>query len=224
MISDLFIITSVINTGNKPWSYTSLRSCFSIEERFNQTLHTIKSIRDLNDNSKILLVECSDINDNMTNLLKEKVDYFIQTYNNPDVHDACLQSNKKGYGEVQKVKIVCDYIIDNNIVFNRLFKISGRYYLNSSFDKSNYNTTSFTFKFFGSRNGSTVLYSLPYSLFSEYRNKINEIIYFYKTNPPTGLETLLPNICNPVSKISTLGVSGYVAILNDNGSYEFYTA
>jgi hypothetical protein len=223
MDTDLFIITSVIKTGNQPWSYTSLRSCFTTEQRFEQTLQTIKSIRDLNDNTKILLVECSDINEEMTSILKDKVDYFIQTYVDERVRNACLQSDKKGFGEVMKLKKACDFIKENNIVFKRLFKISGRYFLDESFNKSNYKSDSqFTFKMYYPNCGSTVLYSVPYSLFNFYIDRLIYCISVYENGPPTGLETLIPCICLPKQEISTLGVRGNVAVLNDKGVPDHY--
>ena len=224
MLSDIFVITSVINTGYRPWSYTSQRSCYTKDERFNQTLETIQSIRKLNDNSKILLVECSDIDDKMTHILQNSVDYFIQTYNIDEVRNACLESNKKGFGEIKKLQIACDYISKNNIQFNRLFKISGRYFLNSFFDKNRYVFDKFTFKMYYHDCGSTVLYSVPFSLFQLYIEKLNSTSKFYEENGPYGIEQLIPTSCYPRHDISTLGVSGYVAVTNDKGISEFYTA
>ena len=129
MYPDIFVITSVINTGNAPWSYTNLRSCYTKEDRLRQTIQTIESIRNLNDNTKILLVECSDLDESMTNTLKDKVDYFLQTYDDMSVRDACINSIKKGFGETKKLQKACEFIQKNDIKFNRLFKISGRYFL-----------------------------------------------------------------------------------------------
>jgi hypothetical protein len=225
MNNDIFIITSVINTGNNPWSYTNYRSCFDIQTRFEQTLQTIESIRNLNDGTKILLVECSQIDETMTNILKDKVDYFIQTYDDSSIRGACLESNKKGFGEIKKLEKACQFIKDNNINFNRLFKISGRYFLISSFNKTNYNDNDkFTFKIYDSIGGSTVLYSVPNKLFDVYIEKLEYIRKFYETNPPTGIETLIPLICVPRYNIEILGVSGQVAVLNDKGISELYTA
>jgi hypothetical protein len=224
MISDIFIITSVINTGNKPWSYTNTRSPFTIEKRFEQTLQTIESIRKLNDNTKILLVECSDLNEEMTTILKNKTDYFIQTFSIPEVYSACIESNKKGFGETMKVKIACDFIEQNNIEFNKLFKISGRYFLTSDFSKENYSVNEFTFKMYDNTSGSTVLYSVPYSLFDTYVKNINTCNSYYLNNNPRGLETLLPIFCEPRKNISTLGVAGYVSLLNETGPLHYYVA
>lgn len=219
MSNDIFIITSVINTGNNPWSYTACRSCFDVKTRFEQTLYTIETIRNLNDDTKILLVECSQLDETMTNTLKDKVDYFIQTYDDSSIREACLESNKKGFGEVKKLEKACEYIKNNNIIFNRLFKISGRYFLTSSFNKKNYNDLDkFTFKMNKFvPGGSTVLYSIPNSLFDVYIEKLKYTSSFYDNNPPTGIEVLIPVICTPQYDIEMLGVSGQVAILNENG-------
>jgi hypothetical protein len=224
MLSDLFVITSVINTGNNPWSYTPIRSCFTKEERFDQTLQTIESIRKLNDNSKIILAECSDLDDHMTSILKTKVEYYIQMYNNIDIRNACLNNNMKGLGEVIKLQYICTFIKDNNIKFNRLFKISGRYYLNTSFSKDFFSNHVFTFNIYSPDSGSTVLYSVPYSKIDIYLEKLIECSNHYMEYGPEGLEKLLPFKCIPRNEIITLGVSGQVAVVNDKGESDFYTA
>ena len=43
-MSNLVLITSVINTPKKPLSYSKIRSVFTREERFEQTKKTIESI------------------------------------------------------------------------------------------------------------------------------------------------------------------------------------
>lgn len=225
MFPDIFIITSVINTGNNPWSYTGLRSCFTKEDRFKQTIETIQSIRNLNDNTKIMLVECSNLDESMTNSLKDKVDYFLQTYDDISVREASINSEKKGWGEIKKLQKSCEFIQQNNIKFNRLFKISGRYFLNLFFDKKNYDEKSdFTFKMFFADSGSTVLYSVPYVLFDFYKQKLEDCNQIYMNRPPIGIETLIPIMCLPRRDIPILGVSGQVAVLNDNGVSDFYTA
>ena len=213
---DIFVITSVINTGNNRWSYTDIRSCYTPEERLAQTIQTIESIRNIH--CKVLLVECSNIDEQTENILKSKVDYYLQTYHDADVRMACLESDKKGFGEIKKLEKACEYIKNNNIIFNKLFKISGRYYLNSLFDVKKYSDDIFTFKIF-STSGSTVLYSVPYSRFDFYIKMLEECSNIY-INGPIGLETILPNLCVPRQEIQTLGVSGFVAVLNN----DFYTA
>jgi hypothetical protein len=224
MNSDLFVITSVINTGSNPWSYTNQRSCFTKEERFQQTLQTIDSIRRLQDDSKIMLVECSLLTEQETATIQSKVDYFIQTYDDESIRHACINSHKKGYGEVKKLQRACNYIMNNGIVFRRLFKISARYFLNEWFQKDRYSVDLFTFKVYGAESGSTVLYSVPYSLFMNYYSQLQSCIQLYEIHHAIGLETLIPMMCMPRQEISQLGVSGQVAVLNDQGVSDFYMA
>ena len=57
-MNDLVLITSVINTGKVGWSYTQTRSSYSPEERYNQSLQTIDSIRKYLPGAKIVFLEC----------------------------------------------------------------------------------------------------------------------------------------------------------------------
>ncbi len=220
-MKDIFIITSVINTGTNKWSYTDIRSVYSSEERFRQTLETIESIRNLKDDTTILLIECSNISTQMEEIFREKTDIFINCINhinNKEIKHATLETDKKGYGEVFKLLIALNYILDNNINFDRIFKISGRYVLNNQFDKNNYSLQEYTFKI-SPDNGysySTVLYSVPNNLVKHYLDVIEDCVNIYKYNV-IGLETLLPLMCNPKKSIKIIGVSGYCAV--DGTSY-----
>jgi hypothetical protein len=211
-MKDIFLITSVINTGNYHWSYTHIRSVFSPQERFEQTLQTIESIRALKDDSIIFLVECSNINKEMEDELKKKVDIYLQLYDNELVRTSCINTEKKGYGEVMKTIKAVEYLQSNNIQFNRFFKISGRYYLNNSFSKTNFSEEKYSFsKKWGIDSHSTVLYSVPYAFIKDFYDKLLECELTY-ISTVIGLEDLLPKKCNPKIEIEHLGVSGYVAI------------
>jgi len=76
-MNNLILITSVINTPNTPLSYTNTRSVFSRQDRFEQTKKTIKSVREKLSNSKIIIVECSDFNEEENNYFKENCDYKL---------------------------------------------------------------------------------------------------------------------------------------------------
>jgi hypothetical protein len=216
MNPDIFFICSVIKTSNNPWYHTHIRSPFTPEERFQQTLHTIETIRNLNDDTKILLVDCSDLDKEMEDTLKSKVDYYIQLYSNYTIRKICMYSRQKGHGEFFQTKEAINFIKENNIEFNRFFKISGRYYLNENFSKNNYSITEFTFRKVAPDTAYTVLYSVPSSLFDTYNNIIDECLKVYKRNDRIGFETLLPMKCNPLHDIEILGVEGFVCILIDN--------
>lgn len=217
--SDIFLITSVINTGAVAWSYCATRSFYSPQERYEQTLQTIDSIRNLNDTSRIFLVECSELSPEMNETLKSKVDYYLQCVDDADVRAACLNSEKKGYGEAKKCLKAVEYLQANNILFNRLFKISGRYFLNSQFEKSRFSESTYTFKKKTHGSNSTVLYSVPYALLNHYYAALKQTCEVYKHHI-IGYEIVLPSRCTPMSEIDIVGVSGKVAVSTN----EFFSA
>lgn len=224
-MNDLVLITSVINTGTNSWSYIHSRSTYSPKERFEQTLETIDSVHKYLPNSKILLIECSDMPQEYTQILLRKVDYFLNLYEYNVVRFACLETNKKGFGEAMQTKFACEYIQQHNLQFQRLFKISGRYSFTEEFHQENYSHQHFTFKkrvITGDGNiaMSTVVFSFPYHLFSHFYKSLCEVVYYYETQGPKGYEELLPIRCEPRNEIEIIGVSGYVAVTQN----EFFTA
>jgi hypothetical protein len=213
---DIFLITSVINTGSVPWNYSAVRSFFSPNERFEQTLRSIQSIKDLCDNNLIVLAECSDIPEEWEDQLRSQVDIFLQLKEDEEVKNACLNSEKKGYGEVCQTLRAVESIKKAGVVFNRLFKLSGRYWLNEHFKKDIFSTECYTFQEFTlNRSGfCTVLYSVPSSLFDEFTRIVDECSMFYKNNH-SFYEYYFPSKCNPKLVLTcTIGVSGRIAINN----------
>jgi hypothetical protein len=222
MNPDIFFISSVIKTSNNPWYHTHIRSPFTPEERFNQTLYTIETIRNLNDGTKILLVDCSDLDKYMEDTLKSKVDYYIQLYDNDEIRNICMNSKQKGHGEILQTKAVIDYIKTHNIKFNRLFKISGRYFLNEKFSKENYSTTHFTFKYANEINTPhTILYCVPYNLLNNYERGVDNGIYIYSRFDCGSFEIMMGNVLGPSVGIKTLGIEGYVCHHLEDGSIQY---
>lgn len=143
----LFLVGSAINHFQEDDF-----SVYSREERFNQTLDTIKSIKEKVTNSYILLYEVSetDIDSLHENELKDNVDLFLNVNQDPIIKLIYenLHSNpiKFTYGksmlECRALQIVLDHLREHNI-FNdvmRVFKLSGRYQLNDYFDINDYNS------------------------------------------------------------------------------------
>jgi hypothetical protein len=222
VLSDIFIITSVINTGSVPWSYTATRSVYTPQERYEQTLQTIKSIRDYSEGSKIVLVECSDLSAGMVHELTRSVDVFLQLYDDETARAACLQTLKKGYGEAVQTAAAIRAIKESGLDFRRIFKISGRYWLKSSFQPTHFSDSTYTFKVPhpGTTSYSTVLYSVPQQLFSDYERVVAECCDTYaRTSGPIGYEVLFPPKCNPKQLVPSLQVAGLVAVCQ-NEYYE----
>lgn len=127
-MKNCIIVTSVIQTTDKPLCYSGVRSIYSHRERFEQTLETIESIRKYMPETHILLIECSPPSDWMDQLAT-KVDQFI----NLEFNDIVNNHPEKGLGE----KILVLHALDNlRESYQHIYKMTGRYVLLDHFDYS----------------------------------------------------------------------------------------
>jgi hypothetical protein len=127
-------------------------SRFNSEERFLQTLDTIKSVRQKVPNAYICLFECSHkpIHQNYKKSLKEKVDLFLELHDDLVIKLLYenLNNNKsllvfgKSLLETRGLLCTLEYFNQNKIFnnFDRVFKLSGRYILNDDFNIQDYET------------------------------------------------------------------------------------
>ena len=144
-MENLILITSVINTPNNPLSYSKTRSVFTRTERFEQTKKTIESIKEKIPNHKILLVECSDFNETEKIYFESNCNYILNLWNDKYLHNYIF-GKSKALGEGTLTIKALEYIFNNKIMFDNLFKISGRYWLSDNFDFNNFNNNSLVFK------------------------------------------------------------------------------
>jgi len=132
----LVIITSVLNISNLPLSYYHTRSIFTLEERFKQTMKTINSLKKYIPNLEILFCECSDIDISIQNSIKEEVNYFYNFYDIDNIREK-VNSKYKGIGEAYILMEGINKMESRN--YKNIFKISGRYYLNTNFNYNQFN-------------------------------------------------------------------------------------
>jgi mannosyltransferase OCH1-like enzyme len=170
------IITSVLNYVNKPLSYFDIRSIFSLEERYNQTLETINSIKTYMPNIEIIFIECSDL-DNSSEIesnIKNNVNYYYNFYDNIDIRN-CVNSKFKGLGEAKLLTEAINKLIILNNNYKNIFKISGRYFINTDFDytefEENYNY--FTNWDNSKESYCTIFYKLNYDDIFDFKNALN---------------------------------------------------
>lgn len=137
VFENLIIITSIINVSSKPLDLFQSRSVYTAQERFDQTLETIESIRRRIPFACIVLIESSSINDVMEATFKERVDVYANISEIQFVQYAANEHLNKSLGEI----IQLQYFFINHydklqemFDFRRLYKISGRYFLNDYFD------------------------------------------------------------------------------------------
>jgi hypothetical protein len=143
----LFLVGSAVNHFQEE-HYSE----FSAEERFQQTLDTIQSIRHKVPDAYILIYEASEtqIKQEYKDKFIEQSDLFLEFGN--DMYMKTLYENLhqnpnnftfvKSMLECRCLELVLDYMMEYN-VFNdvtRIFKLSGRYKLNEYFDINDYKT------------------------------------------------------------------------------------
>ena len=210
----LFGITSVIDTPNIPLSYSTVRSIFTRDERFEQTKRTISSIKEKIPEAKIIIIECSNYETNKEELdyLRENSDYFLNLWDNQELHKYVFSIYKTIGAEIMTIELI-NYIINNNILFETFYCISGRYYLNDNFNLNLYYKNIIRFK---SNNlyTSTRLYSLNKKYLILYKNYlINNL------NPNLSYEEIYGNFCdlykNDVLDLNEDSVSGLTAVSGD---------
>jgi hypothetical protein len=120
-MKDCIIITSVVQTTDKPLTWSKSRSIYSHQQRFEQTLETIESVRKNMPDIHILLIECSPPSEWM-DILKSKVDQFINLEFNEIVNNGL----EKGLGEKTLVLHALSNLKEE---YANVYKITGRYML-----------------------------------------------------------------------------------------------
>ena len=130
------LITSVINTPNTPLSYSKVRSVFTRKERFEQTKKTVQSIKENLPNSKIIIAECTHLNEEEKNFLDNNCDHILNLWEKKELHSNIF-GKSKSLGEGTMTIEALKYINDKDIKYNYLYKISGRYWLNDNFKIDN---------------------------------------------------------------------------------------
>ena len=171
-MNNLVLITSVINTPNKPLSYSNVRSVFTRKERYEQTKKTIQSIREKIPNYKIMIVECTELTIEEKEYFERNCDYTLNLWNKKELHSKIF-GESKSLGEGTMTIEALKYIIEKKLNFNNLFKICGRYWLNNEFDYKMYDTNNLVFKKIRGNinNIFTSFYKIPY-------NNINILLDF----------------------------------------------
>lgn len=213
---NLVLVTSVINTPQTPLSYCPNRSTYSREQRFQQTKKTIASIKQKIPNCAILLVECSELTEEERNYFENNCEYILNLWNISEIHSSIFGISK-ALGEGTMTIKALEYIFDNKIQYNNLFKISGRYWLNDTFIYDKYDNNKLVFKKINGNIGNilTLLFKIPYiyaGLLLEFLKDHVNLMHQY-----IGYEVLFGIFIkfiaeNEIIYYDTLGVEGYVSI------------
>jgi hypothetical protein len=216
---NLVLITSVICITNKPLSYTKIRSVYSHEERFEQTKKTIQTIREKIPNSKILLVECSNLTEDITRYLVQNSDYFLNLYGDEKIRNNTTGLSK-ALGEGTMTICAINYIKENNIVYDNFFKITGRYWLSDNFNYTNFNNNDIVINYINGDKNNTAT-----SLYKLHKINVDDFMHFLNRNinlmiQCIGYEVLFAIFLketkpNTVIHLNKIGVNGYISVSYD---------
>lgn len=209
IMSNLVLITSVMNTPNIPLSYSNTRSVFSRYERFLQTKKTIESIKNNLPNDKIIIVECSELNQEETDYLNDTCDYILNLWEKKELHDSIFGISKS-LGEGTMTMEALNYIKD--LEYNYLYKISGRYWLNTNFEIGKIQCNVFKRINNNENNIFTALYKID-------KNTAEQLLLFLTKNIEAmkkciGYEVLMSHFVKNIDKkiVDIIGLSGFVTV------------
>jgi len=210
-MDNLILVTSIINTPNIPLSYSNIRSVFSRQDRFKQTKKTIQSVKEKLPNNKIMIVECSDFNEEENTYLKDNCDYILNLWNKKELHSAIF-GKSKSLGEGTMTIEALKYIEEFNLEYNYLYKICGRYWLNNNFKIDNINNNVFKKINNDENNIFTALYKVD-------KKTAHELLDFLINNIENmknciGYEVLMSQFIKNIDKtlLDIIGLSGFVTV------------
>lgn len=150
----LFLVGSALNHFQEEHF-----SAFKTEERFQQTLDTIQSIKKKVPDAYILVYEGSEtsIEQKYKDKFIECSDLFIECGNDPYMKSLYENLHKdpdkftfgKSLLECRCLQVVLHHMMEHNLFSDvtRIFKITGRYLLNDDFDINDYKTKFLTNKY-----------------------------------------------------------------------------
>ena len=153
------LITSVIEPDTAPLDYSPTRSVYTPQERYDQTLLTIESVKKHIPDTDVVIVECSPPG-GMLESLASSVTALINLYPN----DTVRKSLYKGLSEAVMLEAGLSFLVGKP--YKNIFKITGRYQLNEQFNYSlwdNDHIIALTTDIYGRLEGSvhTFLYKIP---------------------------------------------------------------
>lgn len=215
---NVVLITSVLNIIKKELSYYHQRSVFHVHERFEQTLKTIKSIKEKIPHVYIIFCECSNMNlyQEYQNQIKQQVNIYSNFYEDIKIKEA-VQSIHKGYGEAHLVLKGFELLNKQKININYFFKISGRYFLNDTFQFEHFDNDYNCFKLWDNNYDSYS--SLFYKIHGKYISILKYILMNHLKDLAQGscLEMILGKYMKQylnhyyIQIINKINVSGYLS-------------
>lgn len=202
----IFLVTSTINPSTLTPGRPEARTSFSPQERLDQTLGTIASIRAKVPDPLIVLLDNSSLSPAHCRDLQGAADWLVPFVEDPSA-SAYANHTNKGVGEVYMLRAM--HKVLRSFHYRLLFKLSGRYQLSQHFSLDDFPPDRFGFL---SRDGvaSTRLYSVPSCLHGLYGRQLAAA--FFAARLGVSIENVMA--CGLSSQevkwMAPLGVAGHM--------------
>ena len=202
---NLFIVTSALYAND---------SIFNIVERLEQTKKTITSIRERSPNSHILFLDMSvkPLEDKVVSYIKNIVDYIELSDQTKIYNMTSTNVKRKSCGEVNGLYNVFDKKYDLLCKYDKIFKLSGRYYLNKNFNEDNFSGDKISFLHTSDKPDEymTRLYCIPNKKLSTFKSVLFDCIkdIILNENEFYYVEKSMYKNYNDVNIMNVVGVSG----------------
>lgn len=211
-MTDIFIVTSVIHTGAAAWSYTATRSIFTPVERYAQTLDTIASIRRWCPGARIVLVEGSGLSAEERAGFDACCDAVVDVSARHETVKNCITSGKKGLGDSWLLLCGLEYLRESGWQSAAIFKVSGRYRLNSAFARERISEEIPTFRRVSDAGCCTFCFAVPGHMLSAYIQIMRETVAMYCGSGNPSLEDYLPWQFTQIKEVACMGAEGQIAV------------
>ena len=216
---NIVIITSKIYVSNNEFSYAKNRSIYTKDERYNDTIKTINSVKEKIKDSYIVLFDNSLFTSDEYNNLKSEVDFFINITNDNDLNFYTDKFKYKAFSEMFQIIKCYEYFISkiNKKYIKNIFKISGRYYLNDNFDYNKFDNNDNIFK----RNNDlkdikyyyTSFYKISGHFSDDFFNLLSKTFQNKDRYLDMNLEEIIPEIINyNFKELDILGLTQKIAV------------
>lgn len=205
------IITSIIDTPSSRLTY-GVRSVYSRADRFSQTKLTIESVRKFLSGTFIILTEFSDFTNEERTYFTDSCDLVLNLYDldRSLAHD--IHSPYKALAEGTMTVQALKYIAENNLDYDFLYKVSGRYYLTSDFNTSAREILGTAVYMFPHGGVTTTFFKLS----REHCEKLREFLVANRSlSLELSYETIFKMFINTlqgVSFIDKVGLEGFVSV------------
>jgi hypothetical protein len=229
VLYNVVLIASKIIPSKHPLWYHSSRSRFSLEDRYLQTIETIRSVRQYIPNSYIVFIDNSDFQARVSHELRSLVNLFVNDVDDRELIVKTDLSEAKQLGELSLLASGISALERNKVMYRNLFKLTGRYILNSRFKYQTFDNSRNIFKIASSKHyidagktfyAYTCFFKISYGYIEVFKSAIKKLAVQLQTmmteNIPVhlhdDLEARLPWMLPDVMFVSNLGVTQRVSV------------